>query len=258
MSEIDAMRPVIDTDFQYLESIDSTNSYCVREAGKLKSGSVVYAGRQTAGRGRHGRTWISPAGRNLYASILFNRSGITADFVQIPQILSLAIYRAVQLLDIPDVWIKWPNDIFIRNKKLSGILTEAVSVGNHTEAIVVGFGVNVNLEENELRQIDKPATSLCVESGNTFDPRKILSDIVECFEEIYDYAQHTETDFIYESWVAASRLIKRKVTIVTSPDNRVTGVVEGFENDGSIRISFDDGIIKTFLNGDVSLVIQQH
>jgi BirA family biotin operon repressor/biotin-[acetyl-CoA-carboxylase] ligase len=147
-------------------------------------GCVVVADSQTGGRGRMGRTWVSPAGVNLYFSLIL-RPGVPS--VRVPQLTLLvaaAIHQSLSKLSCDlAAMIKWPNDILVRGKKLCGVLCEMQSEPEFTHFVVVGIGINVNQVEFPL-ELQQSATSLFLENGELLSRPEILASVLNHFEPL--------------------------------------------------------------------------
>lgn len=159
------------------ETIDSTNSWAKKNAHEFDPAvlTIVTAHAQTAGRGRHRRTWYSPPGANLYTSFCFF---IPQDS---PQKMQLAQFFTLQVAAVLEGYgffpsIKWPNDLLLSGKKVSGVLCEITSVGEGC-CVVAGVGLNINVTREELKIIDRPATSLFIESGKALAVDEVLDKL---------------------------------------------------------------------------------
>ena len=151
-----------------LDEVDSTNTYAREHFDDLPDGTLVVARRQTAGRGRRGRSWLSPPGINFTGSILLKRleDGFHAGCLLGVAALSLLRELAPEL----PAYLKWPNDIYVEDRKLAGLLSESARIENgRVTAVVSGIGINVNLPSDALKAIDQPATSLLAETNREFN-----------------------------------------------------------------------------------------
>ena len=174
----------------YYDVTDSTNLR-VKQAGDegAPHGTLAVADRQTAGRGRRGRTWISPAGSSIYMSILL-RPEITPDkasMLTLVMALSVAegIGQGMAQSECPALQIKWPNDIIINGKKLAGILTEMSSQIDYINHVTIGVGINVNMPDVP-EEIAQTATSLRIECGHTVKRAPLIAAVMERLEENYE------------------------------------------------------------------------
>jgi len=237
----------------FLPTIDSTNLYCMREMAQLADGTMVVADEQTEGRGRMGRKWYSPKG-NLYASLVLKPPLLENKSIWLtPQIAALAAFEVLSEFGCKGVWIKWPNDLYVNGRKIAGILSEGYFQGEKIIGLVVGIGVNLNMREIDLQHVDKPATSLLIETGSKVARDDFARAFYERFQTLYGVAQKFGFEKIYPAWrSAASRLLNRQV-IVNMSGSQVVGKVIDFGKDGSLILAKDDGGYQSFYYGEVSL-----
>lgn len=174
---------------EFLETTDSTNrQMAARARAGAPHGSVLVADAQTAGRGRMARQWFSPPGSNLYFSLLLRPDVVPMKAPQLALLAGLALARAVETL-CPELTpkVKWPNDVFLNGKKLSGILCDMDAETDRVHYLVVGVGVNVNLSADEFPpEISGLATSLRAELGKTVPRTALLTAFLNAFEPIYE------------------------------------------------------------------------
>src|SRR5574344_4073 len=171
----------------HFETIDSTNNYAKKIGNELIDGSVIISEEQTKGKGRLGRVWESKAGEGIWMSIILKPNIIPNKAPFITLIAGASIVKALNILGV-DAKIKWPNDITINNKKLSGILTELSAEIERVNYIVVGIGMNVKDTDFEEELKDK-ATSLYKENYNV-SRIDIVKEILCQFEKLYlDYIE---------------------------------------------------------------------
>ncbi|WP_444659958.1 biotin--[acetyl-CoA-carboxylase] ligase [Caproiciproducens sp. R2] len=166
------------------DSIDSTNAQAKRQAlSGAPNGSLFIAERQTGGKGRLGRTWESPSGTGLWFSVLLRPDSLPVQVTGITLLAGLAVCRAIRKQTDTPAMIKWPNDIVIGSKKVCGILTEMAAEIDRIEYVVVGIGINVNME-NFPDELSGKATSLRRECGRPIARIGLLQKILKEFEEI--------------------------------------------------------------------------
>jgi len=185
--------------FHHYEVIDSTNAEALRRAKEGgEEGEVFIADRQTAGRGRMGRSWESPAGKNIYISFLLKPKLAPPKAPLLTLVAGEAVFETLFPLLPPPLKsrfrIKRPNDLYLKDKKVAGILTEAGSSRGEIDWVVVGIGINVNADPDDFSpEIQETATSLKIATGKEIDREPIISALVEAFEKRYfrfceDYA----------------------------------------------------------------------
>ena len=234
----------------YFEETDSTNT----QAKNLKDaahGTLVIADRQTAGRGRHGRTWESSSNENIYMTLRL-KPNIPADKApMLTLVMALSVVQAIE--DVTGIKgnIKWPNDIVVNKKKICGILTEMIVDMTGIEDVVIGVGVNVNTKyfPEEL----KAAASLRTESGREFDRAEIIAGIVKRFEEYYEIFEKTLSlaDLID---VYNARLINRNKEVrVLEPGQEYSGYALGIDELGQLLVQRETGEIEKIFAGEVSV-----
>lgn len=216
-------------------------------------GVVVIAERQKRGRGRKGRTWHSPPGRNLAFSVVL-RLGLPAGDTGLVTIgAGVAVASALaELCNIP-ARIKWPNDVRVKGKKLAGILAEADGQ-NTIDYVVLGVGVNVNIEADEMPDdIREIATSLLIETKNQWPRVLVFKRIMEGLESIFGELESGNYKKVLEGWQGLAEAMGRRVRVET-PGPVVTGTVMGIRDDGALRIKNDGGDEEIILAGDVIII----
>lgn len=238
-----------------LAQTDSTNSQAKRLAAEgAAEGTVVVAESQTSGRGRRGRSWFSPAGQSIYASIILRPSMAPPQTPQITLMTAVAVARALREATGLNANIKWPNDILIADKKIAGILTEITTDMDAVDYVVVGLGVNVNTAAADLPPDIRPiATSIRIESGSRFSRTDLLCSLLRHFESSYDTLKRDGFNPIMAQWRELSDIIGRPV-YVDVLDVRHTGIVEAVDDDGVLILKDDNGRLHRIFSGDVTRV----
>jgi BirA family biotin operon repressor/biotin-[acetyl-CoA-carboxylase] ligase len=212
-------------------------------------GLIVFAKTQTAGRGRRGRSWLSPVG-GLYFSILLDPR-LGDDKTPLMGLLcACAVRRALFSLGV-NVEVKWPNDLLVGDKKIAGILSEAVTIENETTGLVIGIGVNQNCPVSEMPPgLEWPTTSVIDEIGSETSTELLLCDIVN---EIDSLLRIVETNSSYsavvEEWRKTSSTLGKSVRV--HEDGKYTdGVARDIQEDGSLLVETENGLVRVLL-GDV-------
>ena len=237
----------------YYQCTESTNTIAKKMAmDGVKDGTVFIAEEQTSGRGRLNRHWISPANKNILMSIVFRPDLPTTQVFSLTMITSLAIVRAIMKIAPLNPGIKWPNDIYIGNKKIGGILTEFHGDQDGVNFVVVGAGLNVNFDPRLYHEIEENATSIRNELGREVSRMKLLQSILEEIEKCYGLFNEGGISEIRSEWNTYS-LITGKTVRVTSFGNVETGVAEYVDEDGCLILRDSKGQRKRIFSGDVSL-----
>jgi BirA family biotin operon repressor/biotin-[acetyl-CoA-carboxylase] ligase len=236
----------------YYPSIDSTNDVAkeLAERGEPE-GTLVISDYQTAGKGRLGRRWLSPPKSSILISLLFRPDFPPKEAQRLTMICSLAVVDAIKAVTGLAASIKWPNDIIVGGKKAGGILTEIGTKGEKLDYVIVGIGINVNVDfSKELLELAETATSLSQELGREVSRLEILWEMLNGIEERYERLLRGEP--IHDEW--ASRLITlHKWVKVTTSQGELHGWAEGVDPDGALIIRTPNGISKRLLAGDVTL-----
>jgi BirA family biotin operon repressor/biotin-[acetyl-CoA-carboxylase] ligase len=210
-------------------------------------GTLALTDEQTAGRGRLGRSWITPPALNLASTLLLRPPA--AAVRAIPMITPLAIVAAVEEMADLRCDIKWPNDVQIDGKKLAGILIET-ELDADPPLVLVGAGINVNFDPRDHAEIRAIATSLLAATGREHDREALLGSYLLHAERLYD-AVKSGTD-VRDRWRERLITVGQRVT-ATTPSGVTEGVAEDVDTDGALLIRKDDGALATVEAGDVTL-----
>ncbi len=230
-------------------SLDST----MNEGGRLAArgcpeGLVVITEEQTAGRGRFGRLWISGPGESLLLSIVVRP---TAE--QLPQVnmaATLAVARTVERHVGGRVTIKWPNDVRIGGRKVSGILVEADSQADRLAHAVVGIGVNISVDTSEHPEIAGKATSLVEEAGLPVERTGLLTDLLRHFDDLYSHVRNGGS--LTGEWSSRLDTLGQEVEVRRGNDV-LTGIARAVDGQGNLVLQRPDGSSLTVVGGEVTL-----
>ena len=246
---------LIGREIYYFPEIDSTNRRA-REQGRkgAREGTVVLADFQSQGKGRLGRSWASPAGLNLYASIILRPPIPPKVAPQITLLAGVATANALARASGLDTRVKWPNDIFLRGKKVAGILSEMEADNTKTQFVILGIGVNVNWPRGDIPpDLLEIATSLRAEGGREIPRTLVAAEIFEELEQAYtSFLQEGFSPRLREEWNRLSWINGKRVT-VTLPDKTISGEALGLDTDGALLLLDQEGKTRRFIAGDVSL-----
>ena len=231
-----------------LDQVDTTMRVAAEhaEAG-APEGFLVVADRQTAGRGRLGRSWQSDPGVGLYFSLVLRPALTLARALPLTLACGLGVARGVGRTCGLQCDIRWPNDVMIGDHKLAGILVESAAQEDRVRYAVVGVGINVNQEElpEELAEI---ATSLRIETDKEWARDLLLSAVLDEIERYYDLLLDKGSPGVIEAFTRASSYVRGKAVVVEGADRQ--GVTAGLDPDGMLLLD-EDGVIAPVTAGSV-------
>lgn len=234
------------------ESVDSTNRWAMTEADAGAPHLTWFAAdTQTAGRGRLGRAWVSPPGKNLYVSCVLRPDLAPAQAPLAGLAAALAVQRAVTACGVTGARVKWPNDVHAAGGKLAGILSEMKAQPERVEALVVGIGLNVAMTADDFPPgLMQPATSLRIE-GSDADRTAAFTALALAFEELMGTLSRHGFAALRDEWNAASLLNGRRVTVEFS-GRTAEGVVRGLDAEGFLELETAGGR-ELIVAGDVTV-----
>lgn len=234
----------------WFDSLDSTNSEALRHLADYPSGTVLAAREQTAGRGQRGNSWFSEPGRNLTFSIVLKHVGLkAADSIRLNALTSVAVASFLERYGVNPV-IKWPNDIYVGGRKICGMLIENSLDGIMLGSSVIGIGINLN--QREFPQLAN-ATSLVLCTGKEEPLEEALNVFLDIFEGLLP---SLGSESLWESY--ASHLFRLGETARYHDllvDEEFTGVIEGVEEDGRLRVRDAAGKRRYYRFKEVSYIL---
>ncbi|MCM4173133.1 biotin--[acetyl-CoA-carboxylase] ligase [Arenibacter sp. TNZ] len=237
-----------------LSATDSTNAYLKDLMFNKNPGdfTVVMAHSQMKGRGQMGTTWLSEPGKNLTCSVLVKSRDIkVTDQFLLNIFVSLAIYETLSQLQVPDLKIKWPNDIMSGHSKICGILIENMLSGQHIQASIIGIGLNVNqLTFNNLPNV----SSLKLLLGRTLNLEELLLKIVDNLKGFLETGGEEDREGLFDRY--ETRLFRKdKPSTFSNQDNEMfMGFIKGVSSGGKLQILMEDNILKEFNLKEVKLL----
>lgn len=234
----------------HFETINSTNTWAKLNANTFNPDKITYitADVQTAGRGRFNRVWVSPKGKNILVTFFFTLPKQSPLLSFVGEVLGLSCASLLERQGFSPK-IKWPNDILLEGKKVAGILGESVTL-DHYIGVVVGIGVNVNMEQESLDTVGQPATSLAVLTGRTFSVQELLEHLVHQYTA--DLAILKEKGFspFHRHF---DRLLAYKGTTITCRigSTSVTGICKEVDLEGRLHLELPSGHIEKISSGEI-------
>ena len=239
-------------DVRWLARVDSTQRVArdLARSGAAE-GTAVVAEEQTAGRGRLGRAWHSPAGENLYCSVVLRPPRAPAEVPQVALVAGIAVAAAVEEAAGRRPAIKWPNDVLLDGKKVAGILTEMESEMERVHHVIAGIGVNLNTRRFP-RELRTKASSLLLLTGRSIDRARFTAGLLAALEARYGRYLSVGFASVRTEWESYSCLTGTEVR-VQGPGGEVTGRVLGLDDDGALRLRGPDGGITRIVAGEVTV-----
>ena len=249
-------------ELQVFQHIDSTNKFA-RELAERQAatGTVILAEQQSAGRGRRGKVWISPFAANIYLSIIWDFNDGAQALQGLSLAVGVAVKRALSDYGLQSVQLKWPNDIYVDNKKLGGILLEMIGDPVGHCSVIIGVGLNVSMPAKSGSRIEQEWTDIATllkENRPSGEPLKtpsrnrlaaaLISEIILLLGafESRGFAAYCD------EWQAADAFYNQQATISTAKES-INGVVKGVDKDGALRLQLSDGRVERFIGGELSL-----
>lgn len=237
----------------FYRETDSTNVRIHQLAKEgLPEGTVVWADYQSSGKGRRGRSWESPAGTNLYFSILLRPQISPEKAPMLTLVMAYSTAKAIQIHLGMEPQIKWPNDLILNKKKICGILTEMHLKGQEISDVVIGVGINVNVTDFPEELKDK-ATSLYLERGRKADREELLQQVLKEFGKQYElFQKEQDLGFLQEEY--NQMLVNRgKEVLVLEPGHEYQGTALGIDRGGELLVEKEDGKVEAVFAGEVSV-----
>lgn len=257
-SDIEAgLDGTIDWSVHCLAETGSTNQDLRQLAEQgVAEGAVIVADRQSAGRGRLGRRWESPAGVNLYCSILLRPNIPPQQAPQLTFLSAVATAEAmIETFQLP-VRVKWPNDLLVGGRKVAGMLNEMSAESEQVHFVLLGIGVNLNMAAEQFPDdLRYPATSVLLEQGQPVERLAFVRNLLQRLDALYRIYLEEGFWAIRRRWEGLSDLLDRTVQVDLNPGIKV-GTVVGLDDDGALRLQLEDGQIERILAGDVRDVEQ--
>lgn len=237
--------------FDILSRVDSTNRYLLAAASQGEvGGQLVLAEQQMAGRGRLGRSWVSPFGYNIYCSLLWRFNLASSELSGLGIVVAVALINALSHY-CAALEIKWPNDILYNGQKLAGILLEMQGEANGPATVVMGLGINVNMPATASAQIDQAWTDLQKAGGKQISRNELAARIIEQLVQSVKLFEKEGLGHFVSSWSQWDVLRDQPVDIAMATQT-ISGIARGIDEIGALRVE-TDGVIKSFMAGEASL-----
>lgn len=230
--------------------IDSTNQYLLDHLDFLQSGDACIAEYQQAGRGRRGRKWFSPFGANLYLSMYWKLEQGPAAAVGLSLVIGIVMAEVLQRLGAEHVRVKWPNDLYLHDKKLAGILVELMGKTGDAAQIVIGAGINLSMRQVATDIVNQGWINLQEAEVNINRNQLAISLIKELRQALKCFEQDGLSTFLTR-WEKLDNFINRPVKLLIG-EREIFGIARGINEQGALLLE-QDGVIKPWVGGEISL-----
>jgi BirA family biotin operon repressor/biotin-[acetyl-CoA-carboxylase] ligase len=239
-----------------LPETTSTNAdaFHLAEAG-AEEGTTVIADAQSGGKGRRGRAWSSPAGVNLYCSVVLRPAIMPYEAPQLTFLSAVAVARAIEQATALEPEIKWPNDVLISGRKVAGLLNEMSAETDRVNFVILGIGVNLNMTLAQFpADVRAPATSLLLEQGLPVNRAQFAARMLGELDRLYTDFLHHGFGPVRDEWQQRCNANGREVVVSEAGVETVRGMFHGIDGDGALLVRFPDGMVDRILSGDVRVV----
>lgn len=233
-----------------LPVIDSTNQYLLDRIGTLQSGDACVAEYQQAGRGRRGRKWFSPFGANLYLSMYWRLEQGPAAAIGLSLVIGIVMAEVLRDLGASQVRVKWPNDLYLQDRKLAGILVELTGKTGDAAQIVIGAGINLAMRQVESDVINQGWINL-QEAGIAIDRNTLAARLINELRAALELFEQEGLTPYLSRWEKLDNFINRPVKLIIG-DKEIVGISRGIDAQGALLLE-QDGAIKAWMGGEISL-----
>lgn len=241
-------------EFVLLGSTESTNDFLLSQIDTTQPKTIAcFAEQQTKGKGRRGRSWVSPFGNNIYHSLLWNFDKDPSELMGLSLAIAVASVRALNQYGIEDgLELKWPNDIFWKSHKLAGILIELIGQPHEGCEVVIGIGINTRLSEEQIDALNRPITSIekiTQEAANRNQLAGLLLNALVA--SLQEFEKHGLASFLKE-WGALDMLRGKTLNLQTAKHS-ITGIMQGISEKGALLLLDKNGKVQPYLSGETTL-----
>jgi len=233
-----------------LPVIGSTNQYLLDRIGTLQSGDACVAEYQQAGRGRRGRKWFSPFGANLYLSMYWRLEQGPAAAIGLSLVIGIVMAEVLRDLGASQVRVKWPNDLYLQDRKLAGILVELTGKTGDAAQIVIGAGINLAMRQVESDVINQGWINL-QEAGIAIDRNTLAARLINELRAALELFEQEGLTPYLSRWEKLDNFINRPVKLIIG-DKEIVGISRGIDAQGALLLE-QDGAIKAWMGGEISL-----
>ncbi len=234
-----------------LLTTESTNSYLLNIASDhMGKRYAVFAEKQENGRGRRGRTWVSPFGKNIYLSLLWSFSGGISSLEGLSLVVAIAVEKALTELGVENAKLKWPNDVYLDNKKLAGILLEVSGENNGYCQVVIGVGLNIKLSDHDAESINQPWSQLSSHLSGV-GRNEIAAKLLNHLMAAISIFEKTGFESYRDYWLTQDAFYNKEVDLILPQEVR-SGIAKGVNNKGELLFQTEFGL-ESINAGELSL-----
>lgn len=240
------------------EKLESTHAYAKQNIDSLEDKTIISTDIQTNGYGRFERKWVDLGKENIYMSFILKPSDKFSDiYANLTQYLSVCFCKQLEEMGL-NPHIKWPNDVLINGKKVSGILGETIIKNNKLKGIILSIGINLSVSEDDLKKIDRPVTAINIELEKDINKQDFMQKLIENFFENYDEflekgfvsikKDYEERSFLKEKGKGEKGKDNIKVAVFNSAKE---GIFKGFDDNGNLLLLMPDGKTEKISMGEI-------
>lgn len=234
----------------YFNELASTNEFLLKHIEELKSGDICVSEYQSAGRGRRGRTWMSPYGCHLYTSMFWSFPQGMSQAMGLSLVVGCSLVAVLETCGVNGLGVKWPNDIYLNHKKLAGVLVEMSGQTDSECHVVIGIGINMAMPSAQGDAIDQPWSDLSELKSQPNKTDLVIALQKQLQKDLRLFEAQGLTAFMAR-WQAADLFLNQAVTL-SMANNNVVGICKGIDEKGSILLETNQGI-EAYVGGEISL-----
>lgn len=242
------------TAVEVLEEVDSTSAEIARSMGRQPlNGRICLAEKQTAGRGRRGRAWVASPYRDLMMSVGIEYRQWPQQLPTLSLVTALSIVQALEQLGAGELMLKWPNDVVHRDRKLCGVLLDVSGESHGGCRIIVGIGINVSMDTDKGRRMDQPWIDLETLTGSAPDRNEVAARCINVLLPVFDSFPERGFSGYLSQWRDRDALRGRPVTVHGADGSTAQGEADGVDESGRLRVIGEQGQVRMFTQGEVSI-----
>lgn len=233
-----------------LPVVDSTNQYLMDRIEQLHSGDTCVAEYQQAGRGRRGRQWFSPFGSNLYLSMYWRLEQGPAAAIGLSLVIGIVMAEVLNQLGSTDIKVKWPNDLYLKDRKLAGILVELTGKTGEAANVVIGAGINLSMRDPDSSVVNQQWANLTEEKSDISRNQIVASLVSTLHKTLVEFETQGLAPFI-SRWRKLDNFLNRPVKLLIGEQD-IYGIARGIDQQGALLLE-QDGVLKAYIGGEISL-----